>query len=278
MYDIGDHFVSKKSGKQSSKRSSKQTSSLFTRKTFQYFDAAKKNKFKKGWFEKNKEFYEEAVKEPFTILLNEIDERLGSRLPGVQISPRKISRPVRPEAKAKENGWVKAGAMFFLQEKTTSQFEWNPGLYLHLGDEKEDNVIGMGLYGPSSRQIRRLRTAFREELDTVDELLAEKRFKKLWGAPADEKYVRLPKEFLLSDPAVKYLVYKQFYVRRQFTRKDVMSRGFPDLVIKHFEAGAPFLNWLRSAVGIFDRKEYERERRERAAQKSEMNEWGGPAI
>ena len=253
-------------------KSGKRQPSLFTRKTFQYFDAAKKNKFKKGWFEKNRDFYEEAVKEPFTILINEIDERLGSRLPGVQISPRKISRPVRPEAKAKENGWVKAGAMFFLQEKTTSQFEWNPGLYLHLGDERDDNVIGMGLYGPSSRQIRRLRTAFREEHETVDELLADKRFRKLWGKPAEEKYVRFPKEYSLDDPAAEYLWYNQFYVRRQFTRKEVTSPGFPDLVIRHFEAGAPFLNWLRAAVGVFDRKEYERDRRERLAAAGEADE------
>lgn len=239
--------------------------SLFTRKTFQYFDQAKKNKFRKGWFEKNKDLYEEAVKEPFNVLIREIDQELGSRFPGLQISPRKLSRPVRPEAKAKENGWVKASAMFFLQEKTTSQFEWNPGLFFHLGDEKGDNMIGMGLYGPSSRQIKRLRIAFREETDTVDDLLASRPFKKYWGKPEDEKYVRFPKDFSPEDPAAKYLWYKQFYVKHTFTRKEVMSREFPRLVIRSYEAGAPFLNWLRAAVGVFDRKEYERDRRERLA-------------
>ena len=239
--------------------------SLFTRKTFQYFDLAKKNKFKKGWFEKNKGLYEEAVKEPYTILIHEINHRLGMRLPAVLINPRKISRPVRPEAKAKENGWVKAGSMFFLSEKTTSQFEWNPGLYLHLGDEKDDNVIGMGLYGPSSRQIKRLRAAFRDDWETVDELLAERKFKKYWKAPADEKYVRFPKEYSPDEPAAKYLWYKQFYVTRRFTRKEVLDKGFPELVIRSFEAGIPFLQWIRNNIGVYDRKEMEREKRERAA-------------
>jgi uncharacterized protein (TIGR02453 family) len=237
--------------------------SLFTRKTFQYFDLAKKNKFKKGWFEKNKKLYEEVIKEPFGLMILEIDHRIGRRLPGVIISPRKISRPVRPLAKAEEHGYVKAGAMFFLSEKTTSQFEWNPGLYLHLGDEKEDNVIGMGLYGPSSRQIKRLRKAFVDDYKEVDRILADRKFKKYWKGMADEKYVRFPKDYSVEDPAAKYLWYKQFYVRQQFTRKDVVSKDFAEHALRSFEAGIPLLTWIRDAIGIYDRREYEREKRER---------------
>ncbi|MGZ3658219.1 MAG: DUF2461 family protein [Bdellovibrionota bacterium] len=236
--------------------------SLFTRKTFQYFDLAKKNKFKKGWFEKNKDLYEEAVKEPYSLLLQEIAARFSRRLPGIVISPRKISRPLRPAAKAEEHGYVKAGAMFYLSEKTTSMFEWNPGLYLHLGDEKEDNVIGMGLYGPSSRQIKRLRAAFVQDHELVDRLLADRKLKKYWKKPADEKYVRSPKDYSPENPAAKCLWYKQFFLRRQFTRREVLSKEFPNLVLKSFEAGIPFLTWIRESIGVYDRQEMERAKRD----------------
>jgi uncharacterized protein (TIGR02453 family) len=234
--------------------------SLFTRKTFQYFDQAKKNKFKKGWFEKNKQQYAEAVKEPYSFLILEMARRFSEKLPGVVMNPRKIARPMRPAHKHEEHGYVKAGAMFFLSEKTTSQFEWNPGIYLHLGDEKADNMIGMGLYGPSSRQIKRLRKAFAKDYKTVDKILKNQKFKKYWGAPADEKYKRFPKDYSMDEAGAKYIWYKQFYVHRQFTRKEVMSKDFPELVMKSFEAAIPFYQWIRDAIGVYNRQEMEREK------------------
>lgn len=229
--------------------------SLFSRKTFQYFEAAKKNKKKKDWFLKNKDQYEAVVKEPYTILIRELDERLSARLPRILIAPRKISRPHRPKNKAEVLGYARASAMFFLSERQTSIFEWNPGLYMQLGDEKEDNLIGMGLYGPSSRQIKRLRKAFVDDYKTLDKILADRKLKKYWGGLAEEKYKRFPKDYSVEDPAAKYLWYKQFFLSRHFTRKEVTSKDFADTVIKSFEAGLPLFAWIREAVGVYDKRE-----------------------
>jgi uncharacterized protein (DUF2461 family) len=50
---------------------------MFTRKTFEYFDKAEKHKAKRDWFAKNKAFYEENVREPFTLFLQELSQRRG---------------------------------------------------------------------------------------------------------------------------------------------------------------------------------------------------------
>lgn len=243
--------------------------SPFSRKTFQYFDLAKKNKKKKQWFTKNKDLYESAVREPMVLLLQEMDHRFSGKVPHIVMSPRKISRPLRPENKAIEHGWLKASTMFFLSEKQTSIFEWNPGIYLQLGDEKEDNVIGMGLYGPSSRQTKRLRRAFVEDYATLDRILKAPKLKKYWGGLAEEKYKRFPKDFSPDDPAAKYLWYKQFFLRRRFTRKEVTSKDFVNTVLHSFEAGLPLFAWIRDAVGTYDRREMEQERRDRDALREE---------
>lgn len=237
--------------------------SLFSRKTFQYFDQAKKQKKKKDFLAKNQELYLEAVKEPFVFLLGEMNHRFSDKLPGIVISPRKLCRPLRAKDKAEAQGYTRASANFFLSEKATSMFEWNPGLYMQLGDEKIDNVIGMGLYGPSSRQIKRLRRAFTEDYRTVDKLLADRKLRKYWGTLAPEKYVRFPKDYSPTDPAARYLWYKQFFLRRQFTRKEATSKEFADTVLKSFEAGVPLFQWIRQAVGVYDRREQERERADR---------------
>jgi len=238
---------------------------LFTRKTFQYFDLAKKNKKKKAWFEKNKELYLSAVKGPMAELVAEMDHRFSRKVPHIVMSARKISRPLRPENKAKEHGWVKASSMFFLSEKQTSIFEWNPGIYLQLGDEKIDNVIGIGLYGPSSRQIKRLRAAFVKDHATVEKILKNPKLKKYWGGLADEKYKRFPKDYSLDDPGAQFLWYKQFYLRRHFTRKEVTSKEFVSTVLEAYEAALPLFAWIREAIGVYDRHVMEQERRDRQA-------------
>jgi uncharacterized protein (DUF2461 family) len=238
--------------------------SLFTRKTFQYFVDAKKKRKQKDFLAKNQKLYIESVKEPFQFLLADMSHRFSPKLPGVIISPRKLCRPLRAKDKAEAQGYTRASANFFLSEKTTSMFEWNPGLYMQLGDEKEDNVIGMGLYGPSSRQIKRLRKAFVADFRTVDRLLADRKLRKYWGSPANEKYVRFPKDYSPEDPGAKYLWYKQFFLRHQFTRKEATGKEFADTVMKSFEAGIPLFQWIRAAVGVYDRREQEREKAERA--------------
>ena len=230
--------------------------SLFSRKTFQYFDLAKKNKKKKEWFAKNKEFYETNVKEPYEILIKEMQVRLSDKLPGIGIDSRKISRPLRPKNKAEVLGYVKAGSMFYFSEKKTSLFEWNPGIYMHLGDEKEDNIIGMGLYLPSSRQIKRLRTALVDDYKTVDKILANRSLKNYWGGLAEEMYKRFPKDYSVENPAARYLWYKQFFLRRQFTRKEVTSKDFADTVLRSFAAGLPLLAWIRQSIGVYNKREH----------------------
>lgn len=244
--------------------------SLFTRKTFQYFDLAQKNKKKKEWFQKNQDFYLENVREPYAFLLREMSHRFHEKLPGIVMTPRKISRPLRPQPKAETQGYVRASSMFFLAEKQYSIFEWNPGIYMSLGDEKEDNVIGMGIYGPSSRQIKRLRAAFAADYKTVDKILANKTLKKYWGAPADERYKRFPKDYSVDDPAAKYIWYKQFFLRRQFTRKEVVSKDFPSTVLRAYEAGLPLFAWIREAVGIYNKREMECERE---MKRDRVTEW-----
>ncbi len=239
--------------------------SLFSRKTFHYFELAKKNTRKKEWFTKNKELYESHVREPFTFLLAEMDRRFADQLPQINISPRKISRPLRPKNKAELMGHVKASAMFYLSEKQSSIFEWNPGLFMQLGDEKEDNVIGLGLYGPSSRQIKRLRLALVRDHKTVDKILASRSLKKHWGGLADEKYKRFPKDFSPEQPAAKYLWYKQFFLRRQFTRREVAAADFANTVIKSYESALPLLSWIRESIGVYDKREHMQERRDRDA-------------
>lgn len=227
----------------------------FTNKTFQYFDLASKNKNNEKWFLKNKSLYENEVKEPFSILIQQLDLRFGDKLSGIDINPKKISRPLSPKNK-QEAGQevVKSQAHVSLSEKKSSLFEWNPGLYIQVG--KNENYLGSGLYMVSSRQIKLMRRAIVTNFDQFHALLQDKKLKKRWGSLIGDKYVRFPKDFDETHPSAQYIYHKQFFLGQEPTRKEVTDKKFFQRVGDDMELSLPFLQWIRKTVGTYEKKKF----------------------
>lgn len=222
-------------------------SEYFTRKTFQYFEEAGSNSQNIKWFEKNKEVYEEHVKEPFSFLIKKIDLSIGKSFPGIPILPRKILNPL-------EDGLiVRNKTSAFLSEKSASKFEWNPGIYLTMGSEK--CFMGHGLYRPSSRQMKLLRPAIMKSSDQFTRIVKNKKFTETWGELSGEKFIRFPKEYEPEKKGAEYLWHKRLYFEKVLTRKTVLDRNFAETVIHDFRLAAPYIGWIRETVGIYVRDE-----------------------
>ncbi len=222
-------------------------SEYFTRKTFQYFEEAGLNSKNLRWFEKNKEIYEEHVKEPFTYLTKKLDLEVGKFFPRIPINPRKISHPI-------EDGTsVRNKCSAFLSEKSASMYEWNPGMYLTLGSEK--CFMGHGLYRPSSRQMKLLRPALMKNADQFSRIVKNKKFNETWGELSGEKFIRFPKDFEPEKKGAEYLWHKRFYFEKDLSRKCVLDRNFTEAVIQDFRLAAPYIGWVRETVGIYVREE-----------------------
>ncbi len=231
----------------------KQLIPKFSDKTFKYFELAKKNKFNKEWFDKNKLMYEEHVKAPFSLLVQKLNFEIGKELKKIEVSPKKITRPLRPSNKAKDLGWVKNQTHATLWESKTSIYEWNPAIHIQFGSEKDDNLIAVGLYMVSSRQIYKFRDAAFKDYEALDQIVNNKKFKSRWGSEFGDTYKRFPKGYDIDHPSSKYIRYKQFYVQRVLTRKDVISPKFIDQAVEDFKVGLPFFSWVRQAVGTYQR-------------------------
>ncbi len=226
----------------------------FSEATFKYFDLAKKNKSKKEWFEKNKSMYEDHVKCPFGYLLELIGHELGADLKKITIDPKKITRPLRPSNKALDLGWVKDHAHATLWESKTSIFEWNPAVHIQFGTKVDDNLMGVGLYMVSSRQIYKFREAAFKDYELLDQITNNKKFKSRWGDSFGEKYKRFPKGYDQDHPSAKYIIYKQFFVDRAFSRKDVISPKFIPQLVEDLRLTMPFFKWVRQTVGTYTKK------------------------
>ncbi len=224
----------------------------FSKSTYKYFSDAKKNTKNKDWFLKHKSEYEENVRQPFENLLFEIQKKLQKELPDLRMDSKIITRPTRPAHKA-ESGFVKNFSHVDITEKRTSLFEWNPGIHIRFGTEKDDNIIGCGLYMVSGRQISLLRNAIVEDFDTINSILKSKKFKSVWGELRGDMYVRQPKGFSADAEYSKLLMHKQFYVHRTYKISEITSKKFAAQVATDLKLILPFLKWVRAAVGTYTR-------------------------
>lgn len=234
-------------------------SKKFSPATFKYFTSAKKNTKSKEWFLKNKEHYQKDVHEPFENLILEIKKKLQHELPDLRIDSKLITRPTRPANKAQE-GFVKNFSYATIADKRTSLFEWNPGIHIQFGGEKNDNFIGCGLYMVSGRQISLLRNAIAEDFETINSILNQKKFKSTWGKIQGDMYVRPPKGFPTDAEYSSLLMHKQFYVQREYKKSEITSSKFASIVVQDLKSVLPFIKWIRSAVGTYSRaaqKSYE---------------------
>lgn len=224
----------------------------FSRKTFEYFEGASKNRKNLKWFLKNESLYQEEVKHPFSTFLNKIEIDVKENFSGIRFDPRKISLPVYRTENIPEDGTVvKPFTWAFLSEKKTSLFEWNPGINIYIGQEI---TFGLGLYHPSSRQMKLLRNRIMKDPSSLSRELKNKKFNTAWGDLTGEKYTRFPKEFDPEAPGSEFLWHKQFIVNQSFTRKEITSPGFAERIAGDLKAGAGFLSWVRETVGVYEKE------------------------
>jgi uncharacterized protein (TIGR02453 family) len=222
----------------------------FNEKTFKYLKLAKKNVDNKEWFLKNKANYEENVKKPFEVLVTALHKELQNELQGIPISAKSISRPLRPSNRA-DKGLVKSFISINLSEKKTSMFEWNPGIYIHIGDNEEEHFLGLGLYMVSSRQLSLMRTKIADDFDTLDEILSDKKFKKVWKGLLGEKMKNPPKGFPVGQPYSDIIMHKQFYIGKKLSNTDIMKKDFVKTTVKDLKLALPYFKWVRETVGVY---------------------------
>lgn len=229
---------------------------MFNAKTYTYLSQARKNEMDPRWFEKNRDAYLEHVKKPMSSLIVKVWEKFDDDLPGIRIDPSRVSKPIRLlKNNPEEKPLVKSESSFYFAISPTSRFEWNPGIYFKIGPGKNDNKLGLGLYHISSRQTRKMRHAVSENFEEFDAIMRDAKLRRRFGGLTGDRYNRIPRGLMESDPALKYLMHKDFHLVRNYSREEILSKTFPAMFVKDIAVALPFFKWVRNAVGIYQRDE-----------------------
>ena len=197
----------------------------FTRETFTFWKGLERDNDRQ-WFQAHKEQYEQAVRRPLQLLIDELAPLYGAG----RLS--RINRDMR-----------------FQKEKPYKSY-----LATHLGGSyvslsKDGLWVGTGIYKPEPAVLRQLREAMADDTSgrELTKIIASLQRKGL----EIETHARLekpPRGYDATHPRADLLRMKDIYVGRLFGPDEVASPSVLRGVVKAMSDLDPFRAWLRKHV------------------------------
>ena len=125
--------------------------------------------------------------------------------------------------------------------------ELRGGYYLHLAPNNE-SYIATGFWNPNKEDLMRIRKEFETDAEDLRAILAEPRFKAIWGSLKGDELRSAPRGFDKEDPNIDLIRKKQFIFSKKYMDKEVLSDRFSLEVIKDFKAIRPYFDYMSSVL------------------------------
>lgn len=200
----------------------------------------------KDWFDVNRDRYLKSVKEPFEHFVNDFITAARKKDKGINVGAKdcifRINRDVR-FAKDKSPYKIYSSAVVSPDGKKGKNI---PGFYFEFGPEKV--AIYGGAYFPSTDELARIRTTIAKNLKTFDELVNDKKFKKMFGELQGEESSRVPANLKAAAEKQPLIFRKQFYFGAELKASLVTDKNLMKTMFDHLETSLPLVLFLRKAV------------------------------
>jgi uncharacterized protein (TIGR02453 family) len=217
----------------------------FTPDFLQFFkDLAANNN--RDWFHENKSRYEQSVKKPFEIFVQELIKSVQKHDKTIQIKPSeaifRINRDIRF---SKEKSPYKLNASAIVADGGRKS-QGASGLYVECGPEKL--AIGGGIYAPEKEQLQSIREYIAKKPQQLMELVAEKSFQKHWGEIQGEKNKIIAPEFRKAAEKCPLIYNKQYYTWAELDPKIITSDKLLPTIMEYYSTMRPLMQFLQKAI------------------------------
>ena len=139
----------------------------------------------------------------------------------------------------------------FARDKTPYKTSWScnikraskdlrGGYYIQIGPEQ--SMMAGGFFGPNPQDLLHLRKQISQDSDELRKALGDAAFKNYFGELRGETVKTAPKGFSKEDPNLDLLRHKQFFVRREYTDKEVGAADFITEVDRGFRLMRPYFD------------------------------------
>ncbi len=216
------------------------------KRTFDFLKKLSRNN-NRDWFEKNKPMYLE-IKSEFEAfvadLLSEmipVDESLAGQ------DPKKLTFRIYRDIRFSKD---KTPYKTFLSAGLSSAGKGTgrPGYYFQI-EPGNKSMVASGLYLPSSEDLAKIRQEIDYNGDRLEEIVSDKKFKKIFGKLWDEdKLKTMPKGYSVDHPHIEFLKLKSFLVIHYFTDAEVLDKKFLKRLVDSKRVAKPLNDLLIEAL------------------------------
>lgn len=221
------------------------TKPRFPEAGLRFLRALKRNNDRE-WFVPRKPIYEESVRQPMVAIVEALAERFPDFAPEIVASPRtSLYRIHRDTRFSKDKSPYKTHVAAAFPVRGVEKHE-GAGFYFHIAPTEV--FVGGGIYRPLPDDLFAVRRHIAEKHSTLESIIGEGRFSRMFGGLQGEQLTRIPRGFPPDHPAADYLRYKQFLAARQIAPEQATSSGFVDVLARTFQTLHPLIAFLNEPI------------------------------
>jgi uncharacterized protein (TIGR02453 family) len=214
--------------------------------TFDFLKKLSRNN-NREWFEKNKPTYL-SIKEEFQHFVGDVLHLMVPHDQSLEgLDPLKLTFRIYRDIRFSKD---KTPYKTFLSAGMSSAGKGTgiPGYYFQI-EPGNKSMIASGLYLPSAENLAKIRQEIDYNGDKLKALLAEKKFKKLFGELWDgDKLKTMPKGYSKEHPHIEYLKLKSFMATHTFDDANVLHKDFMRKLVESMKAAKPLNEFLLEAL------------------------------
>jgi uncharacterized protein (TIGR02453 family) len=207
----------------------KKSAIRFSQASLDFIEKAAKQK-NPDWLDKNRGAHEELLVKPFRDLYEKVQKGLKSELPVGYRFPRSFARLRRSADNAKTKSPFKDWIGTSVSRDSGSRYDSLPNLYFHVDDE--EIFSAGGLFMPSAKQTKQIRTWIDQDASALEDLLIDRTFKKKFKELGQERVLKTkPRDYPIDHPKIELLKLSGWYVWAPIKKKDFFAPDFSDYLI-----------------------------------------------
>jgi uncharacterized protein (TIGR02453 family) len=203
----------------------------------------------KEWFDKNRDIYEEYVKNPIRSLLDNLSAELKKVDERIVVSPKSVFRINRDIRFKKDKTPYKShvsAAITYDRIKTPEL----PLFYFHLSSD--EFFFAAGQYSTDNNLINKLRRNIIRKEENFLSIIHKKEFVNTFGKVDGVKLVNIPPEYRgnlkLKDETKELIKMKQMYVYKSYPAETGLDEELMELVIKNISITNEFNKFLFDCI------------------------------
>ena len=226
-----------------------QARSPFGRGVFKFLEELEVHNDRR-WFEKNKQRYEDEVREPGLEFIRRMAPHVERFSPHLRASDRKVGgsmmRIYRDVRFSRDKRPYKTNLGIQFRHEAGKDVH-APGLYFHI--QPGNIFLGAGMWHPDADSLAGIRGRIDSDPRSWKRIRDGKRFREQWEFRG-ESLKRPPRGYDAEHPLIDDIKRKDHIAVHNLRKRDITSSDLVELVADRFFGTRGFMAWLASAVGL----------------------------